>query len=410
MSAHTDIAPATYKQSSALAKVGPSAITRMMAATAEMRQEGRDVVGLHVGEPDFETPRNIIEAAIRAMREGKTRYTALDGAPEVKAAVREKFSRENCLEFAPNEVMVAAGAKMILFCAFFSTIEAGDEVILPTPYWVSYSDIVEMMGATPVVVPTTAENRFKLQAEDMERAITPNTRWVLINSPSNPSGTVYKRADYEPLLRVLERHPHVWLMVDDMYEHIVFSDAGFVTPAQLRPDLRDRILTINGVSKAYAMTGWRIGYAGGPARLIKSMLAVLSQSTSCACSIAQAAAAEALTGPQDSVTIYLQRYRERRDLVLGELATIPSLRCHAPEGTFYTFVDAGQVIGRKAPSGRTITQDEELCEYLLRECGVAVIPGSPFGSPGYFRISFSTSDNLLREGISRIRAACAALA
>lgn len=311
---HTSAA-AVFKPSNALSKVGPSAISRMMAATAELSRQGRDIVGLHVGEPDFDTPENIQEAAIKAMRAGDTHYTALDGSPAIKAAVREKFKRENGLDFTADEIVVTTGAKMLLFSAFFATIQAGDEVILPAPYWVSYSDIVEMMGATPIILQTRSEDGFRLRAEDLERAITPRTRWLLINSPSNPTGSIYRKEDYEPILDVLARHPQVWFMVDDMYEHLIYQDEAFVTPAQLRPNLRDRILTVNGVSKAYAMTGWRIGYGGGPAPLMKAIRAVLSQSTSCTCSIAQAAAAEALTGPQESVKQYLSEYRKRREVL-----------------------------------------------------------------------------------------------
>ncbi|WP_046865094.1 pyridoxal phosphate-dependent aminotransferase [Microvirga massiliensis] len=398
-----------FKPSRALSKVGPSAISRMMAATADLQRQGRDIVGLHVGEPDFETPENVIEAAIRAMRAGETHYTALDGSPEIKAAVRDKFARENGLDFTPDEIVVTTGAKMLLFSAFFATIQMGDEVILPAPFWGSYSDIVEMMGAKPVILPTRADDGFRLQAEDLERAITPNTRWLLINSPSNPSGTIYRKEDYEPILEVLERHPQVWFMVDDMYEHIIFQDEPFVTPAQLRPDLRDRILTVNGVSKAYAMTGWRIGYGGGPAPLMKAVRAVLSQSTSCTCSIAQAAAAEALNGPQDVVRRYRGEYRKRRELIIAELSTIPKLAYNPPDGTFYAFIDWRGHVGRKTSAGRVLTDDESLCDYLLRECGVAVVPGSAFGSPGYFRISFASAEAALREGMSRIRTGCAAL-
>ncbi|RWP26226.1 pyridoxal phosphate-dependent aminotransferase [Mesorhizobium sp.] len=398
-----------FRPSQALSKVGPSAITRITAATAELRRQGRRIASMHLGEPDFMTPENIVEAAIRAMRAGDTHYTELDGTPEVKSAVLEKFSRENGVHFEREEIVVTSGAKMLLFSAFFATLNPGDEVILPAPYWGSYGDIVEMMGARAVVLPTHAQDGFKLRAEDLERAITPNTRWLLINSPSNPSGAVYRKADYEPILEVIERHPHVWFMIDDMYEHIIFHNEPFVTPAQLRPDLRGRILTINGVSKAYAMTGWRIGYAGGPAPLINAIKAVLSQSTSCPCSIAQAAAAEALRGPQNSVRRYLGEYRTRRHLVMAELSHCPGLKSTEPDGTFYAFVDWRALIGTSTPRGKTLTDDDDLCQYFLQDCGVSIVPGMAFGNHGFFRISFASSEADLRLGMARIREGCAAL-
>ncbi|MBZ6078233.1 pyridoxal phosphate-dependent aminotransferase [Microvirga puerhi] len=403
------VAPSIFKPSRALSKVGPSAISRMMATTVDLQRQGRNIVGPHVGKPDFDTPENVIEAAIRAMRAGETHYTALDGSPAVKAAVQGKFARENGLDFTPDEIVVTTGAKMLLFSAFFATVQPGDEVILPAPYWVSYSDIVEMMGAKPIILPTRAEDGFRLQADDLERAITPNTRWLLINSPSNPTGAIYRKEDYGPILEVLERHPQVWFMVDDMYEHLIYKDEPFVTPAQLRPDLRNRILTVNGVSKAYAMTGRRIGYGGGPVPLMKAVRVVLSQSTSCTCSIAQAAAAEALNGPQDAVRRYRGEYRKRRELIMDELSTAPKLAYNSPDGTFYSFIDWRGYAGKKTPAGRILTDDEALCDYLLRDCGVAVIPGSSFGSPGYFRISFASAESVLREGMLRIRTGCTAL-
>ncbi len=404
-----DSIPAQFLPSDALSKVGPSAISRMIAAAAALRREGRDIIGMEVGEPDFDTPDNINEAAIRAIRAGDTHYSLLDGSPAVKAAVCEKFRRENGLEVSPDQVVVTTGAKMLLFAAFFASVQKGDEVIIPAPYWVSYSDIVEMMGATPVIVQTRAEDGFVLRPEALEAAITPRTKWLLINSPSNPTGAVYGRADYLALLSVLDRHRQVWLMVDDMYEHIIFGNEGFVTPAQLRPDMQDRILTINGVSKAYAMTGWRIGYGAGPLPLMKAIRAVISQSTSCTCTIAQAAAAEALTGPQDAVRDYLEVYRQRRALIVAELAAIPGLAFTPPAGTFYAFVDWRALVGARTPAGAVLSEDEALCQYLLEEFGVAVVPGSAFGSPGFFRLSFASGEANLREGMARLRKGFAAL-
>lgn len=399
----------TFRKSRMLDKVGPSAISRMVFATAEMKAQGRRIVGLHIGEPDFDTPEHVTEAAAAAMRAGDTHYTVLDGTPAAKAAVREKFARDNGLDFRPDEIMVTAGAKMLLFAGLLATLDPGDEVIIPAPYWVSYSDIVEMTGAKAVVLPTTAEDGFRLRADALAAAITPRTRWLMLNSPSNPSGTVYGPEHYGPLLDVLARHPQVWLMVDDIYERILFDDTAFVTPAQLRPDLRDRILTINGVSKAYAMTGWRIGYAGGPAPLMQAMRAIVSQSTSNPTSISQAAAVAALTGPQDIVEQYRGEYQARRDLMMAELATIPTLACVAPQGTFYTFVGWQNLVGAKTPDGRVLRDDEAFCDYLLRDHGLAVIPGIAFGSPGHIRLSFASARPVLREAMAILREACAAL-
>ncbi len=399
----------TFRKSRMLDKVGPSAISRMVFATAEMKAQGRRITGLHIGEPDFDTPAHVVEAAISAMRAGDTHYTILDGTPAAKAAVQAKFARENGLDFTPDEIMITAGAKMLLFAGLLATLDPGEEVIIPTPYWVSYRDIVEMTGARAVVLPTTAADGFRLQAEALERAITPRTRWLMLNSPSNPSGAVYGPDHYGPLLDVLARHPQVWLMVDDIYEHILFDGTPFVTPAQLRPDLRDRILTINGVSKAYAMTGWRIGYAGGPAPLMRAMRAIVSQSTSNPTSISQAATVAALTGPQEDVERYRIEYQARRDLMMAELATIPRLTCIPPQGTFYTFVGWQDLMGARTPDGRVLQDDEQFCDYLLRDHGLAVIPGTAFGSPGHIRLSFASARPVLTDAMAILREACAAL-
>lgn len=313
------------------------------------------------------------------MQRGDTKYTALDGTPALKEAIRTKFQRENDVSFDVSEITVATGAKQILFNAMMATIDAGDEVIIPTPYWTSYSDIVQICQGKPVLVPCDAQSGFRLTAEKLEAAITPRTRWLLLNSPSNPSGAAYSAADYRPLLDVLLRHPHVWLMVDDMYEHIVYDDFRFVTPLQLEPRLRERTLTINGVSKAYAMTGWRIGYAGGPKALIKAMAVVQSQATSCPSSISQAAAVAALSGPQDLLAERTESFRRRRDLVVSGLNAIDGLDCRTPEGAFYTFSGCGGILGLTTASGRRITTDSEFCAYLLEEANVAVVPGSAFG-------------------------------
>ncbi|NTX25820.1 pyridoxal phosphate-dependent aminotransferase [Burkholderia pyrrocinia] len=396
--------------SSHMDKTGPSAISRVMAAVAERKRNGKKVIGLHVGEPDFDTPDHIKEAAIRAVQAGDTHYTAPDGSPAMKEAVQHKFHRDYDLKIELNEIVIAPGAKTLIFMALFATLDRGDEVILPAPYWGSYIDIIEMMGATAVVVPTRPEDAFRLHADDLEKAITPRTRWLLLNSPSNPSGTVYELEHYVPLLDVLENHPHVWLLADDMYEHIVYDDVKFVTPSQIRPNLRSRMLTVNGVSKAYAMTGWRIGYAVGPAALMQAIVAIISQSTSCACSIAQAAAAEALLGTQDVVERYRLEYAERRELVIRDLNAIPGLSCIAPKGAFYAFVDWKKLMGKTTEAGECLRTDEEFCRYLLDEYGVGVVPGAPFGAPGYFRVSFAGAIPVLSEGMALLRTACAALA
>jgi aspartate aminotransferase len=352
--------------------------------------------------PTFDTPEHIKEAAVRAMRAGATKYTALDGTAELKSAIRGKFKRDNDLDFAQNEVTVSTGAKQVLFNAMMATLDAGDEVIIPTPFWVSYADIVLIAGGKPVLVPCSEQDGFRLTAGALENAITPRTRWVMLNSPSNPSGAAYSEADYRPVLDVLIRHPDVWLMVDDMYEHIVYDDFRFVTPAAIEPRLRDRTLTINGVSKAYAMTGWRIGYAGGPSALIKSMAVVQSQSTSCASSISQAAAIEALNGPQDIVRERCRSFAARRDLVIDALNAIPGITCRKPEGAFYTFANCSGLIGRRSPQGDTLQTDADFARYLLQAVGVAVVPGSAFGLAPYFRISYATSTAELAEACRRI--------
>ena len=404
-------APAAARTSLAsrhLTASGSSAISRMASAVARQRSRGRSVVGMHVGEPDFDTPDNVRAAAAAAIEAGDTHYTAFDGSPAMKSAVQAKYARAG-LSFEHDEIVVGAGAKLLLFAAFFATLEPGDEVIVPAPYWGSYVDIIEMMLAVPVIVETAQEDGFLVRPEALEAAITERTRWVMVNSPSNPSGAVYERADYTALLEVLARHEHVWLVADDMYEHIVYGDTTFVTPVQVRPDLRDRVLTVNGVSKAYAMTGWRIGYSTGPAALMRLVGSVLSQSTSCASSVSQAAAIEALTGPQDAVLDYCRQYAERRDLVLAELASIPGVRCAPPRGGFYAFVDWSAFRGARTRSGLLLGDDETFCRHLLEEFGLGTIPGSAFGADGFVRLSFACSSDAIVGGLGRLRAALAAL-
>lgn len=346
------------------------------------------------------------QAASDAIHRGETKYTALDGTPELKKAIREKFQRENGLAYELDEITVATGAKQILFNAMMASLDPGDEVIIPTPYWTSYSDIVHICEGKPVLIACDASSGFRLTAEKLEAAITPRTRWVLLNSPSNPSGAAYSAADYRPLLEVLLRHPHVWLLVDDMYEHIVYDGFRFVTPAQLEPGLKNRTLTVNGVSKAYAMTGWRIGYAGGPRELIKAMAVVQSQATSCPSSISQAASVAALNGPQDFLKERTESFQRRRDLVVNGLNAIDGLDCRVPEGAFYTFSGCAGVLGKVTPSGKRIKTDTDFCAYLLEDAHVAVVPGSAFGLSPFFRISYATSEAELKEALERIAAAC----
>jgi aspartate aminotransferase len=392
-----------------VASIGVSEILKITALAGDLKRQGRDVIILGAGEPDFDTPDHIKEAAARAIREGDTKYTALDGTPALKAAICNKFKRDNNLVFAPDQITVSTGAKQVLFNAFMASLDPGDEVIIPTPFWVSYADIVLIAGGRPILVPCSEENGFRLTAEALERAITPRTRWVLLNSPSNPSGAAYAEGDYRPLLDVLLRYQHIWLMVDDMYEHIVYDGFKFTTPAAIEPRLKDRTLTINGVSKAYAMTGWRIGYAGGPKALIKAMAVVQSQSTSCPSSVSQAAAAEALNGPQAIVGERCLSFQSRRDLVVKSLNDTPGLTCRRPEGAFYTFASCAELLGKKAPDGTEIATDAAFAEYLLRSANVAVVPGSAFGLAPYFRISYATSAVELEEACQRIKAACGQL-
>lgn len=367
------------------------------------------MIVLGSGEPDFDTPDHIKEAAIRAIRAGQTKYTALDGTAELKAAIGAKFRRENQLDYAADEISVGAGAKQVIYDAFMATLDAGDEVILAAPYWTSYVDMVLIAGGRPVPVSCTEENGFQLQAADLEAAITPRTRWLLLNSPSNPSGAAYSAKELRPILDVLKRHPQVWLMSDDIYEHLLYDGVPFSTGAQLEPALKERTLTVNGVSKAYAMTGWRLGYGGGPKALIAAMAVVKSQSTSNACSISQAAAIEALSGPQNMVSERRQAFQHRRDLVVERLNAIDGIVCRRPEGAFYTFASCAGLIGRRTSEGTLIADDAAFCRYLLNAHDLAVVPGSCFGLAPYFRISYAASEANLREACERIALACKAL-
>ncbi len=402
-------APIAFRRAERIAAIQVSEILRIGALAAERRKQGRPVIVLGAGEPDFDTPDHIKDAAIRAIRAGQTHYTVLDGTAELKAAIRDKFRRENDLDFAPSEITVGAGAKQVMHNAFMATLDPGDEVILAAPYWTSYADMVLIAGGRPVAVPCSERNGFRLQAQDLEAAITPRTRWLLLNSPSNPSGCAYSAAQLKPLLQVLLRHPQVWLLSDDIYEHLLYDGMQFATGALLEPSLRDRTLTVNGVSKSYAMTGWRIGYGAGPKDLIAAMAVVQSQSTSNACSISQAAAVEALNGPQDIVSQWRRAFQRRRDFVVDRLNAIEGIVCPKPEGAFYTFASCAGLLGRRTPDGRRIESDSDFCRYLLDACDVAVVPGSCFGLAPYFRISYAASDSDLKEACDRLARGCAAL-
>ena len=395
--------------SDTLARVKPSPTIAVSTKAQVLKAEGKDVIGLGAGEPDFDTPENIREAAKRAIDSGKTRYTAVDGIPELKAAICSKFLRENGLTYTPAQISVGTGGKQILYNALMATLNPGDEVIIPAPYWVSYPDMVLLAGGVPVPVVAGIETAFKLTPEQLEAAITPKTKWFIFNSPSNPTGAGYTKAELKGLTDVLMRHPHVWVMSDDMYEHLVFDDFEFCTPAEIEPGLYDRTLTCNGVSKAYAMTGWRIGYAGGPVALIKAMGTIQSQSTSNPCSVSQHAALEALSGPQDFLADWRRVFQGRRDLVVSMLNQAKGIRCPKPEGAFYVYPDIAGCIGKATPAGTVISNDEVFATALLEETGVAVVFGSAFGVSPNFRVSYATSDEVLREACARIQRFCASL-
>ncbi len=395
--------------SATLDRVKPSPTIAVTTKAAELKAAGRDVIGLGAGEPDFDTPQNIKDAAIAAIADGKTKYTAVDGIPELKAAICAKFKRDNALDYAPSQITVGTGGKQVLYNAFMATLNPGDEVIIPAPYWVSYPDMVLLAGGTPVTVEATLEANFKITAAQLEATITPKTKWFLFNSPSNPTGAGYSWSELKELTDVLMRHPHVWVMTDDMYEHLAYGNFKFCTPAQVEPGLFDRTLTVNGVSKAYAMTGWRIGYAGGPDHLIKAMRKVQSQSTSNPCSVSQYAAVEALNGTQDFLAPNNALFERRRDLVVDMLNKAPGIVCPKPEGAFYVYPSIAGCIGKTSAAGTVIENDEVFATALLEETGVAVVFGAAFGLSPNFRVSYATSDEALKEACSRIIRFCEGL-
>ena len=395
--------------SDTLARVKPSPTIAVTTMAQELKAAGQDVIGLGAGEPDFDTPQSIKDAGKAAIDAGKTKYTAVDGIPELKSAIVAKFKRENRLEYTTAQISVGTGGKQILFNALLATLNPGDEVIIPAPYWVSYPDMVLLGGGTPVPVPCPIESHFKLTPAQLEAAITAKTKWLIFNSPSNPTGAGYSWDEMKGLTDVLMRHPHVWVMTDDMYEHLVFDDFKFCTPAEVEPGLIDRTLTCNGVSKAYAMTGWRIGYAGGPEPLIAAMRKVQSQSTSNPCSVSQWAAVEALNGPQDFLAGNRALFQRRRDLVVAQLNAAPGIDCPCPEGAFYVYPSIRGCLGKTSAGGAKIIDDQAFATALLAETGVAVVFGAAFGLSPNFRVSYATSDAALSEACARIQAFCAGL-
>jgi aspartate aminotransferase len=390
-----------------VSRIKPSATIAVTDKARALKAAGRDVIGLGAGEPDFETPDNIKLAAIRAITEGKTsKYTAVDGMADLKAAVARKFKRENELDYKPSQIIVGTGGKQVLYNALIATINPGDEVIIPAPYWVSYPDMVLLAGGTPVEVVTTMQSGYKMTPEALEQAITPKTKWIIFNSPSNPTGAAYTKDELKTVTDVLVRHPHVHVMADDMYEHLVYDDFKFYSPAQLEPRLYERTLTVNGVSKAYCMTGWRIGYAGGPEKLIKTMAMIQSQSTSNPTAVAQYAALEALDGPQDFIPKHNKIFKERRDLCVSMLNQAKGIQCPKPEGAFYVYPSCAGAVGKTAPTGKKLSTDEDFVTELLEAEGVAVVQGTPFGVGPAFRISYATATSALEEACTRIQRFC----
>jgi len=389
--------------------VKPSATIAVTQKARDLKAAGRDVISLGAGEPDFDTPDHIIEAGKKALDDGMTRYTAVNGIPELLEAVSAKFKRDNGLDYGPDQIHVSCGGKPVIFNAIMATVDPGDEVIIPAPYWVSYPDIPLFFGGKPVIVNCPAENGFRMTPEQLEAAITPKTKWVILNSPSNPTGAAYTKDDLKGLAAVLERHEHVWILTDDIYEHLVYDDFEFHTIAQVAPELYGRTLTMNGMSKAYCMTGWRVGFAGGPTELIKAMTKVQSQNISHTAAVSQAASVAALNGSHDFIAEHNAVFKERRDLVVSMLNHANGLSCPTPEGAFYVYPSCAGTIGKKTPDGEVIETDEDFVTYILESEGVAAVQGAAFGLSPHFRISYATATELLEDACSRIQRACAAL-
>lgn len=391
---------------SSLSNIKPSPTIAVSMKAAELKAEGKDIISLGTGEPDFDTPNNIKEAAKKAIDQGQTKYTAVNGTPDLKKAIINKFKNENSLSFEANQIIVSTGAKQIIYNALVASLNPGDEVIIPAPFWVSYPDMVLLAGGQPVIAETSAANNFKLSPSDLEVKITDKTKWLILNSPSNPTGSCYSADELKALAEVLLKYPNVHILSDDIYEHLLFDNLKFSSIINVESSLKDRTLVINGVSKAYAMTGWRIGYAAGEAKLIKAMSMIQSQSTSSPSSIGQAAAVEALNGPQDYITESKQAFQDRRDMVIDFLNNITGLNCIKPDGAFYVFPSCEELLGKTLPNGNKIENDNDFASYLLEEAGVAVVPGVAFGAPGFFRISYAASTDFLKDALSRIETAC----
>ncbi|WP_425408323.1 pyridoxal phosphate-dependent aminotransferase [Hyphococcus sp.] len=392
-----------FTSSLAVSRIKPSPTMAVTQKAAELKAAGRDVISLSAGEPDFDTPDFVKDAAVKAIRDGKTKYTAVDGMPELKDAIAAKFNRDNNLTYDVSQISVAPGGKAIIFNALLATINPGDEVIVPAPFWVSYPDMTLLAGGTPIIVKTDADSNFKLTPAALENAITPRTKWFIFNSPSNPTGAAYTRGEIKALTDVLLKHPHVWVMTDDIYEHIIYDDFKFTTPAQIEPGLLDRTLTVNGVSKAYAMTGWRIGFAGGPQGLIKAMAKIMSQSTSNPCSISQWASVAALDGDQSFLADRNAAFKSRRDMVVKMLNEVEGINCARPEGAFYVYPSCAGLINKKTPSGAVIKNDEDFVLELLKAEGVAAVFGAAFGLSPFFRVSYAAAEHDLREAGARIK-------
>jgi aspartate aminotransferase len=394
---------------SSLSKIKPSPTIAVSMKASELKAAGKDIISLGMGEPDFDTPENIKNAAIEAIKKGDTKYTAVDGTAALKKAIISKLKRENNLDYKPSEICVSTGAKQVIFNALIASINPQDEVIIPAPYWVSYPDMVLLAGGTPVIVDSSEQNNFKISPQDLEKKITPKTKWLVLNSPSNPTGACYSQQELKALADVLVRNPHVYVMADDIYEHLIFDDLKFSNIAEIEPQLKDRTLVVNGVSKAYAMTGWRIGYGAGPEKLIKAMSMIQSQSTSSPSSISQAASVEALNGVQDYIHSSKKVFQARRDMVVKMLNQIDGINCNTPNGAFYVFPSCKGLFGKKTPSGKVIENDNDFAAYVLEDALVAVVPGVAFGAEGFFRISYAASEDFLKNAMNRIAEACAKL-
>ena len=397
------------KLSKSINRIKPSATMAVTQQARELKSQGKDIIGLGAGEPDFDTPENIKEAAIAAIKSGDTKYTAVDGTPELKSAIKDKFKRDNNLDYNLDEISVGTGGKQIIFNAFAVTLDQGDEVIIPAPYWVTYPDVVNYFNAKPIFIKGSELNNFKITAEELEKAINPSTKWFILNSPSNPTGACYSKKELEDIAAVLERYPQINVLTDDLYEHLIYEDTKFYTIAEVAPNLKDRVLTLNGVSKAYAMTGWRIGYAGGNKDLIKAMSKLQSQSTSNPTSISQAAAVEALNGNNNFIAERNLIFQNRRDNLLISLNNMEGINCNTPDGAFYVFPSCKGVIGKRAKDNKIINDDEDFTSALLNHAGVAVVQGSAFGLEGYFRISYATSDENLQNACERLSKFCSEL-